>query len=60
MLSDLKSRGYKRATLGVEPCETENMQIYFHYGFTNFIKLARETYPDGETIDVIYYGKDLG
>jgi hypothetical protein len=60
LLSDLASRGYKRVTLGVEPCETENMQIYFHYGFTDFIKLARETYPDGETIDVIYYGKDLG
>jgi GNAT superfamily N-acetyltransferase len=60
LLSDLASRGYKRVTLGVEPHETENMQIYFHYGFTDFIKLARETYPDGETIDVIYYGKDLG
>lgn len=59
MLNDLAQRGYKRVTLGVEPCETKNMQIYFSYGFTDFIKLAKETYPDGETIDVIYYGKNL-
>ena len=59
VLSDLKTRGYKKVTLGVEPSEVKNMQIYFHYGFTEFIKLASETYPDGEQIHVLYYGKEI-
>ena len=59
MLSDLKSRGYEKVTLGVEPEETENKEIYFHYGFTEHIKNGVESYPDGTTIDVEYYGKRL-
>lgn len=59
MIKDLKQRGYKRVTLGVEPCETKNMQIYFKYGFTNFIKSDYEIYPDGTKTLVLYYGKDL-
>lgn len=59
MLSDLKSRGYEKVTLGVEPEETKNKEIYFHYGFTEHIKNGMETYPDGTTIDVEYYGKQL-
>ena len=59
MTKDLKQRGYKRVTLGVEPCETKNMQIYFKYGFTNFIKSDYEIYPDGTKTLVLYYGKDL-
>lgn len=58
MLSDLKNRGYVRVTLGVEPTETENLKIYQHFGFREFIKSARETYPDGTVIDVDYYAKE--
>ena len=30
--SDLKCRGYKKLTLGVEPCEEKNMMIYSKWG----------------------------
>lgn len=59
MLEDLKNRGYEKVTLGVEPEETENKEIYFHYGFTEHIKTGVEVYPDGTKIDVEYYGKML-
>ena len=59
MLDDLKQKGYTRATLGVEPAEETNRKIYTHYGFTEYIKSATETYPDGTVIDVDYYGKPL-
>lgn len=58
MMNDLKSRGYEKATLGVEPEETENLKIYKHLGFNEFIKSAQETYPDGTVIDVDYYGAE--
>lgn len=57
MLDDLRRRGFTKATLGVEPSEGKNKQIYAHYGFTEYIKSATETYPDGTVIDVEYYGK---
>ena len=59
MLSDLKSRGYEKVTLGVEPEEIENKKIYAHYGFTEHIKNGVESYPDGTRIDVEYYGKRI-
>ncbi len=59
MLEDLKSRGYEKVTLGVEPGETENKGIYFHYGFSEHIKNGVEVYPDGTKIDVEYYGKRI-
>ena len=59
MLLDLKSRGYEKVTLGVEPEERQNKEIYFHYGFTEHIKNGVEVYPDGTEIDVEYYGKYL-
>lgn len=55
MIDDLKNRGYEKFTLGVEPTETKNLQIYQHLGFNNFIKSGRETYLDGTVIDVDYY-----
>lgn len=58
MLCDLKRRGYRKVTLGVEPTETENLKIYKHFGFSEFIKSAQETYPDGTVIDVDYYARD--
>ena len=59
MIEDLKSRGYEKATLGVEPQEKKNKEIYFKYGFTEHIKDAIDTYPDGTKIYVEYYGKNL-
>lgn len=59
MVNDLKSRGFEKVTLGVEPMETENLEIYKHLGFHEFIKSAQETYPDGTVIDVDYYGMRL-
>ena len=60
-----KAVGIKYLTIGAEPCEIRNMQIYFHWGFTSFIKVDKETYPpkkvgeDGETITVLYYAKEV-
>lgn len=59
MLGDLKQRGITRVTLGVEPTEETNRKIYTHYGFSEYIKSATETYPDGTVIEVDYYGKTL-
>lgn len=59
MINDLKSKGYKKVTLGVEPSETENLIIYQHLGFKEFIKSAQETYPDGTVIDVDYYRMNI-
>ncbi len=52
-------------TIGVEPCEIRNMQIYFHWGFTNFLKCTTETFPpttpggEGEVITVLCYSKQI-
>lgn len=59
MIEDLKSKGYKKVTLGVEPEEEKNKKIYKKYGFTNLIKTSTEVYPDGTKIEVEYYSKDL-
>ena len=59
MESDLKKRGFKSLTLGVEPCEVRNIQIYFKWGFTKYIKTAYEYYPNNEKVIVNYYEKDL-
>lgn len=59
MLDDLKSRGYEKVTLGVEPAETENLERYQHLGFKEFIKSAKEIYPDGTVINVDYYARLL-
>ena len=60
-----KSIGIKTLTIGVEPRETRNIQIYFHWGFLDFIKLTSETYPprgpglEPETVYVLYYKKEI-
>lgn len=59
MICDLKGRGYEKVTLGVEPAETDNLKIYQHLGFNEFIKSAKETYPDGTVINVNYYAREL-
>lgn len=35
---DLKEKGYKTLTLGVEPSEIKNMQMYFNGGLMNLSK----------------------
>ena len=59
MLEDLRRKGYTKVTVGVEPEEETNRQIYDHWGFSEFIKSSRESYPDGTEIEVEYYGKRL-
>ena len=53
------AKGYTKATLGVEPSEKKNKEIYAHYGFTEFLRSGRERYPDGTEIEVESYGKPL-
>ena len=59
MLADLKQKGFVRATVGVEPEEALNKEMYLHWGFTDLIFTGTCTYPDGEVIDVEYYAKTL-
>ena len=59
MIQDLKNKGYEKVTLGVEPAETKNKEIYFKYGFIEHIKDGKEVYPDGTVINIEYYGKKL-
>lgn len=59
MLDNLKRRGYSKVTLGVEPRETEILKIHKHFGFIEFIKSAKKSYPDGATVDIDYYGIKL-
>ena len=59
MIDDLRQKGFTKATLGVEPAEEKNKEIYSHYGFTEYIKSGKEYYPDGTVIDVEYYRKTI-
>ena len=59
MEQDLKSRGFAKLTLGVEPCEVRNILIYFNWGYINYIKSSYEECPDGEKILVNFYAKNL-
>ena len=59
MLNDLKTRGYKYATLGVEPTELKNKAIYQKLGFTEYLENSKEVYPDGTIVEVEYYRKIL-
>ena len=59
MEEDLKKKGFTSLTLGVEPSEIRNIQIYFKWGFTKYIKTDYEFYSDDEKIIVNYYEKKL-
>lgn len=60
-----KSAKINTLTIGVEPCEVKNIQIYFHWGFTNFLQCTKETYPpknkngEGQTITVLCYSQKI-
>lgn len=56
---DLKEKGYTRAVVGVEPDETNNKEIYRHWGFTEDAGTGTETYPDGTVIRIEFFGKRL-
>ena len=57
--SNLNSKGFKSLTLGVEPKEIRNIQIYFNWGFTKYIKTGFCKYANGEVAIVNYYEKEL-
>ena len=59
MIEDLKKLGYKHVTLGVEPDDLKNKEIYKKYGFTEYIKTSNEVNPDNSTMLVEYYRKEL-
>ncbi len=59
MIDDLRRRGYTKVTLGVEPADEKNLKMYKHFGFNEFIKQGKETFPDGTVIDVLYYRKAI-
>ncbi len=59
LLEDLRKKGYKKVTLGVEKCEKTNKEIYEYWGFDTYVKSGKETYPNGEVIEVNYYLKQL-
>lgn len=59
MERDLRKKGFKFLTLGVEPCEVKNIQVYLKWGFTEYIKTAYEILPNNDKIIVNYYRKKL-
>ena len=59
MLYDLRQRGYRKVTVGVEPEDLTNKAIYAHYGFNEYIMTDTELYPDGTAVSVEYYAKTL-
>lgn len=45
LTKDLKNSGYRKVSIGVEPSEIRNIQIYFKWGFINYIKTTIEHLP---------------
>jgi len=48
-------QGISHLIIGVEPCEVRNMQIYFKWGYTDFVSTGLD---NGDL--VLYYRKQLG
>ena len=53
-----KRLGYKYASIGANAKNTRNLQIYFHFGYTQFLKAVEELEGD-EMATVLYYKKEL-
>jgi len=52
------SLGYKYASIGANAKNVRNLQIYFHFGYTTFLKAVDEI--DGHDMaTVLYYRKEL-
>ena len=58
--NDLKKRGYTELSVGVEPGETRNVQIYLHLGFVEHIKtiVERDNLKQGEEV-IDFYKKKI-
>jgi len=60
-----RGHGIRYMTIGVEPHETRNVEIYTHWGFAEFVKEVIEKYPprnendSGEEVLVHYYKKKI-
>lgn len=59
MENDMKSRGYTSLCLGVGPEAVRNIQIYFHLGYTEYLKTVIERTYDGEEDVILFYKKTL-
>jgi len=57
--------GLEYLMIGVEPREVRNMQIFFHWGYTEFLNYSIDKYPpkdendSGEEVFALYYRKKL-
>jgi len=49
-----KQMGYQAITIGVEACESRNLAIYLHLGYTQLVHYEME---DGQL--VLYYQKNI-
>ena len=56
--NDLKKKGYTELSLGVGPEEVRNMEIYFHLGFTDYIKTLIENNSSSEDV-ILFYKKKI-
>jgi GNAT superfamily N-acetyltransferase len=56
--NDLKEKGYTELCLGVGPEEVRNIEIYFHLGFTNYIKTLIEETTSKEEV-ILFYKKKI-
>ena len=56
METDLIKQGYTEFSLGVGPENVRNMEIYFHLGFTHYIKTVIQ-YENNEEDVIIFYKK---
>jgi len=59
MENDMRSRGYTSLCLGVGPEAVRNIQIYFHLGYTEYLKTVIERTYDGEEDVILFYKKTL-
>jgi GNAT superfamily N-acetyltransferase len=65
MENDLKERGYTELSLGVGPEAVRNIQMYFHLGFTEYIKTVVEYEPSKDNPNIkeedviLFYKKNI-
>lgn len=57
MENDLKQKGYTELCLGVGPEEVRNIKIYFHLGFTEYVKTLIEHNQSKENVIIFYKRK---
>ena len=57
MENDLKQKGYTELCLGVGPEVVENIKIYFHLGFTEYVKTLIEHNQSKENVIIFYKRK---